>query len=297
MPQAEIEQVRQHWLDLADALAPPAGIPEYREGFEKLCATFPVDPDATVESVDADGVPALMVSTPDATGTTILWTHSGGYVFGSAHGYRAFGALLSRAAKARVLLVDYRLAPENTYPAARDDAMAAYRWLIAQGTASDKIVIGGDSAGGGLALSTLLAIRDSGGPQPGAGVAVSPVADMTVSGESMKSRQHLDPVASPEMLAGLGGMYRGDVAETDPGVSPLFGDYRGLPPLLVLVGTDEVLHDDATRVVEKATAAGVDARLLVGENQAHIWPLFASILPEGQEALDEIGRFVQQATK
>lgn len=297
MPRAEIELVRKHWSDLVAALAPPAGIPEYREGFEQLCATFPIDPDAVVETVDAGGVPALLVTTPDSTDTTVLWAHSGGYVFGSAHGYRAFGARLSRAAKVRVLLVDYRLAPEHPYPAALDDATAAYRWLIAQGTASEKIVVGGDSAGGGLALATLLALRDAGDPLPGAGVAVSPVADLSVSGESMQTRAHLDPIASADMLAGLGALYRGDVADTDAYVSPLFGDYKGLPPLLVLVGTDEVLYDDAARVVEKATAAGVDARLLVGENQAHIWTLFASILPEGQAALDEIGEFTRRATK
>jgi monoterpene epsilon-lactone hydrolase len=294
MPRTEIELVRKHWDDLVAALAPPAGIPEYRAGFEELCAMFPIPEDVTIEEVDAGGVPALLISAPDAAADrTVIWTHSGGYVFGSAHGYRSFGAALSHAAGARVLMVDYRLAPEHAYPAALDDATGAYRWLLGQGVEPGHVVIGGDSAGGGLAMATLLALRDAGDPLPAGGVAVSPLADFTVSGESMTTRAHLDPIASKEMLEGLGGLYRGDAAAADPYLSPVFGDFTGLPPLLVLVGSDEVLHDDATRLVAKATADGTDARLLVGQDQHHIWPLFASILPEGQEALDEIGRFAR----
>lgn len=296
MPSAEIERVRQHWLDLAAALAPPAGISEYREGYEKLCSTFPIDPEAVIEPVDAGGVPGLLITTPGATDTAVLWTHSGGYVFGSAHGYRSFGAKLSRTANARVLLVDYRLAPEHPYPAALDDATAAYRWLVAQGTPPQKIAIGGDSAGGGLAIATLLKLRDAGDTLPAAGIAVSPMADMSASGESMESRADRDPVASKDMILGLGSMYRGEVADTDPYVSPVFADLAGLPPLLVLVGTEEALHDDATRLVDNAEKAGVNSHLTIGEGQAHIWPLFHNILPEGLQALEEIGTYVTQAT-
>jgi monoterpene epsilon-lactone hydrolase len=224
-----------------------------------------------------------MIQHPDVPEPTrtILWTHSGGYVFGSAYGYRSFGASLSLAAAARVLMVDYRLAPENCHPAALDDATGAYRWLLARGEDPTQIVIGGDSAGGGLALATLLALKDAGEPMPAAGIAVSPVADQTLSGESMTTRAGLDPIASREMLAGLGALYVGEADPAHPYLSPLFGDFHGIPPLLVLVGTDEVLHDDAVRVVERASAAGVDARLLIGQDQTHIWPLFASVLPEG----------------
>ncbi|KLL12417.1 MULTISPECIES: alpha/beta hydrolase [Protofrankia] len=300
MPSPGNELVRKHWTNLVAALAPPAGIPEYRASFEELCATFPVPAGTLVEKVDAGGIPALVITHPDVdpgpAGSTVLWTHSGGYIFGSAHGYRSFGAAVSLAAGARVLMVDYRLAPEHPYPAALDDATGAYRWLLAQGTAPERIVVGGDSAGGGLALATLLALRDAGDPLPAGGVAVSPVADYTLSGESMDTRAHVDPIASRETLDGLGALYRGDAAVDNPYLSPLFGDYSGIPPLLLLVGTDEVLHDDAVRVVAKATAAGVDARLIVGQDQTHIWTLFASILPEGQQAVDEIGRFVRQVS-
>jgi monoterpene epsilon-lactone hydrolase len=296
MPHAENELVRKHWSDLVAALAPPAGIPEYRAGFEELCATFPVPAGTHVAEVDAGGAPALIITHPEVTdpARTVMWTHSGGYVFGSAHGYRSFGASLSLAAGARVLMVDYRLAPEHTHPAGLEDATGAYRWLLEQGDHPDRIVVGGDSAGGGLALATLLALKDAGDPLPAGGIAVSPVADQTFSGESMDSRAELDPLASREMLAGLGGLYVGEADPAHPYLSPLFGDFSGLPPLLVLVGTDEVLYDDAARTVERASAAGVDARLLVGEGQTHIWPLFAGILPEGQDAVDEVGRFVQR---
>ncbi|HEY1972062.1 MAG TPA: alpha/beta hydrolase [Pseudonocardia sp.] len=290
---AENELVRKQWTDLVAALAPPAGIPEYRAGFEQLCATFPVPAGTRIEPVNAGGVPALTITHPAvlAAARTIMWTHSGGYVFGSAHGYRAFGASLSLAAGARVLMLDYRLAPEHRHPAALEDATGAYRWLLAQGDRPERIVIGGDSAGGGLALATLLALKDAGDPLPAGGIAVSPLADQTLSGESMDARAQLDPIASREMLAGLGQLYVGQADPAHPYLSPLFGDFTGLPPLLVLVGTDEVLYDDAARVVERASAAGVEARLLVGPDQTHIWPLFASVLPEGQDAVTEIGRF------
>jgi monoterpene epsilon-lactone hydrolase len=298
MPRAESELVRKQWTDLVEALAPPAGIPEYRAGFEELCARFPIPSGAQVSEVDTGGGPALLITHPDVVDPvrTVVWMHSGGYVFGSARSYRSFGATLSLAAEAQVLMVDYRLAPEHTHPAGLEDATAAYRWLLAQGERPDRIVVGGDSAGGGLALATLLALKDRGDPLPAGGIAVSPVADQTMSAESMTVRAELDPIASREMLAGLCGLYIGDADPAHPYLSPLFGDFSGLPPLLVLVGTDEVLYDDAVRVVERASAAGVDAHLLVGQDQAHIWTLFASVLPEGQHAVDEIGRFVQRVS-
>lgn len=294
---AEREQVRELWQGLLAALAPPAGLPEWRAGFDEMCAGFPIPADVSITQVDAGGVPALLVRAAGADpGAVIQWTHSGGYCFGSAAGYRSFGAGLSAASGASVLVLDYRLAPEHPYPAALDDATAAYRWLLAQGHRPEQIVVGGDSAGGGLALATLLALLDAGDPMPAAGVAVCPFADFTLSGESMKARADVDPIASAAMLGLLGALYAGDVPAEHRYLSPALADLTGLPPLLVLVGTEEVLYDDAVRVVEHAVEAGGAARLLVGEGQGHIWPLFASILPEGQETLDAIGAFVCAAT-
>lgn len=297
MGSAEVEQVRGIWQGLLAALAPPAEIPDWRRGYEELCDGFPIVEGTTIEQVDAGGCPALLVTAPGASGETVIsWTHSGGYVFGSAHGYRAFGSALSAASGAQVLLVDYRLAPEANYPAANDDAVSAYRWLLAQGRDPRSIVIGGDSAGGGLALGTLLRLVDENTPLPAAGVLVSPAADLTCSAASMETRAHLDPVATKDMLAGLGALYAGDEPVTNRYLSPALSDLTGLPPLLVMVGTDEVLHDDAHRVVDGVNAAGGNARLVVGEGQAHIWPLFHAILPEGQEAIEEMATFIRTRT-
>jgi monoterpene epsilon-lactone hydrolase len=157
-------------------------------------------------------------------------------------------------------------------------------------------VLGGDSAGGGLTLATTLALRDAGDPLPAGTIAVSPVADHTFSSESMTTRAPMDPIASREMLEGLCTLYRGEADAENPYLSPVFGDFTGAPPLLVLVGTDEVLYDDAAAVVDKARAGGAEARLLVGQDQNHIWPLFESLLPEGREAIDEMARFIRRVT-
>jgi epsilon-lactone hydrolase len=297
MGQQETQQVREIWGGLLAALAPPAELPEWREGFEELCATFPIPDDATIEAVDAGGAPCLLVRDATADGaSTIVWTHSGGYAFGSANSYRSFGVALSKASGAQVLLVDYRLAPEHAYPAALDDAKAAYRWVLSGGADAGSVVLGGDSAGGGLAAATLLALKDDGDPLPAGVVVVSPFADHTFAGASMTERIDVDPIASKEMLDMLGGLYRVDAPPEHPYLSPIFGDWTGAPPLLAFVGTDEVLHDDAVRLVARATDAGVDAELVIGEGQAHIWPLFCSLLPEGQEAVEQIGRFVSART-
>lgn len=296
MSNAELTQVREMWEGLAAGLLPPAGPVEWRIGFDQMFADFPIASDARIESVDAGGCPALLVTAVDATtDAVVLWIHSGGYCFGSPRAYRSFGAGLSAASGASVLLLDYRLAPENQYPAALDDAKAAYRWLLAQGREPASIVVGGDSAGGALATATLLALHDDGDPMPAAGVLVSPMADLTLSGESMQTRADRDPVASAPMLAALGGLYAGDAPVGSRYLSPALADLTGLPPLLVLVGSEEIMHDDAVRIVDGATAAGGEARLLVGDGQFHIWPLFAPILTEGQEALEEIGSFVRRS--
>lgn len=298
MTNAEQAKVRQLWQELVQALAPPAGIPEYRAGYEHLLDSFPIAAGSSIEPVDAGGVPGILVTAAGvAAGRVVLWLHSGGYVFGSASGYRFFGAGLSAAADSAVLLLDYRLAPEHPYPAALHDAIAAYRWLLEQGYPPERIVVAGDSAGGGIAAGTLLALRDGGIPLPAGGMLVSPMADMTLSGRSIRAKAHVDPLASEEMLAGLCALYAGSEPADSRYLSPALADLAGLPPLLVLVGSDEVLLDDAVRIVEHAQAADGSARLIVGDGQAHIWPLFHQILTEGQNALDELGTFARTRTE
>ena len=177
-----------------------------------------------------------------------------------------------------------------------DDAVAAYRWLLAQGISPGNIAVAGDSAGGGLAIATLLALRDAGEPLPAAGIGISPWVDMEGTGESMTTRAAVDPVVQKEGLLGMAKLYLGDADPKNPLAAPLHADLAGLPPLLLQVGDAETLLDDSTRLAERARAAGVDVTLKVWDEMPHVWHLFAPILPEGRQAIDEIGSFFQART-
>ena len=223
----ELERACQLWLEMWPQKEEPT-IEDYRESYEKFCAQFAVPEDVATEEVDAGGVPALWVRTPEASDDrTVLYLHGGGYVIGTAHGYREFTSHISRAAGARVLVVDYRLAPEHPFPAAVDDAVAAYRWLLANGTSASKVVIAGDSAGGGLAMATLLALRDGGDPLPAGGVGLSPWVDLECSGETMTTLADVDPVVSRDGVMGMAEMYLAGQDAKNPLATPLHGDLAG----------------------------------------------------------------------
>ena len=251
----------------------------------------------TCTPVEAGGVSAewSVAAGVDET-KVVLYVHGGGYVMGSAGSHRDVTGRLSKAAGARVLSLNYRLAPEHLFPAPVDDAVAAYRWLLAQGISPGNIAVAGDSAGGGLAIATLLALRDAGEPLPAAGIGISPWVDMEGTGESMTTRAAVDPVVQKEGLLGMAKLYLGDADPKNPLAAPLHADLAGLPPLLLQVGDAETLLDDATRLAEKARAAGVDVTLKVWDEMPHVWHLFAPILPEGRQAIDEIGSFFQART-
>ena len=225
---------------------------------------------------------------------TILYLHGGGYVIGSPATHRGLAERLSKAAAARVLVIDYRLAPENPFPAAVEDAATAYRWLLASGTEAGKIAVAGDSAGGGLTAATLVALREAGDALPAAGVCISPWVDMEGIGESMTARAGLDPMVQKEGLLGMAGLYLQGADPRSPLAAPLYANLDGLPPLLVQVGTSETLYDDATRLADRAKAASVDVTLEPWDEMIHVWHLFAEALPEGQKAIDRIGEFVRQ---
>jgi monoterpene epsilon-lactone hydrolase len=295
-PSEALERVR----DLHRQIAPQSGeleLDELRQRYETLLATTPVPDDVEATVVNAGEAAALRVRAPGAsTGRTLVWSHSGGYMTGSAHGYRAFGYQLSRAADATVLLVDYRLAPEHPHPAALDDALAAATWAVAQGS-PETTVIGGDSAGGALCVATLVGLRDRGGPVPAAGVCVSPMLDLTASGASMDTKRDLDPVCDRETVAMLADAYLQGKDATDPTGSPLYADLAGLPPLFVTVGTAETLLDDSVRLAEKVRAAGGEVTLEIVDDMVHIWTLFHTILPEARTSIDHIGAFVREHSK
>lgn len=225
----------------------------------------------------------------------LLHLHGGAYVMGSARTHRGLAAALSRSSHAQVLLPDYRLAPEHLHPAALDDALAAYRWLVEdQGYPAERIAVSGDSAGGGLGLSLMFAARDAGLPLPACYVGLSPWTDLAGTGGSLEELDHIDPWLSADLILPAARAYAGTSSLDDPLVSPLYGDLRGLPPMLVHVGTDEILLDDAVRLVERAREAGVDASVGTFPGLWHVFQAFP--LPESRASLREIGAFIRRHT-
>ena len=264
-----------------------------RAGLEALTTMAPVPEDIACEKVSAGGVPAEWVTAPGAGDRGVLYLHGGGYVIGSINSHRDLAARISRAAGARILVLDYRLGPEHPFPAAVDDALAAYRWLLAEGHAPHNIAIGGDSAGGGLTLATLVALRDAKEKLPAAGICLSPWTDLAGTGESLRTKADADPMVQWSRLAQYAAAYLGKQDPRVPRASPLYADLRGLPPLHIQVGTAETLLDDATRVAERAKAAGVDVTYEEWDDMIHVFQAFAALLPEGQQAIEKIGVFVR----
>lgn len=268
-----------------------ATLEEMRVGFDGMCPEPPAD--ATIVDGVVGGVAGTWVSVPESGTTTVLHFHAGGYLIGSPKSHRDLGARIARAARAHVFLADYRLAPENPFPAAWEDGIAAYRGMLADGIDPADLVVSGDSAGGGLALATLIAARDGGDALPAAGVLMSPWADLTLSGDSMTAREPMDPLVSRAVLTGMAEGYLGGHDPADPRVSPVLAPLGGLPPLLVQVGSSEVLEDDAVRIVDGVLAAGGDAALQIGYEMVHVFQMFAQQLPEAQAAVDRVGGFVR----
>lgn len=284
-----VAQMREGGLDLG---APPE---EARAGFDALVEAIPVEDGFTFTEDHLGGIPDLVVTGEGMSDAgALLYLHGGGYVVGSAHGYRGLAARLGRAASVVAHAIDYRLAPENPMPAAVDDAVAAYQALVASGVSPSQIIIAGDSAGGGLTLATLVALRDAGSPLPAAGFLISPWADLALEGASMKGKAAEDPSLDEHGLAVCAGHYAG--ADTrSPVASPIHADLSGLPPLLVQVGSAEILYDDAIRVARAAGAAGTRVTLEVWPKMIHVWHAFAFLLTDGREAIDGAGAFMRGA--
>ncbi|MFM0466947.1 alpha/beta hydrolase [Paraburkholderia strydomiana] len=242
------------------------------------------------EWIERSGEPAI------GARPTVLYLHGGGYYFCSPRTHRSIVFGLATRANAPVFSLDYRLAPEHRFPAALDDATAAYRYLIAEGTAPESIVIAGDSAGGGLALATLVALRDAGDPLPAGAVLFSPWTDLAATGASIVDNDGADPMFSGPAIAKAAKVYLGDMPATHPYASPVYADLRGLPPLFMMAGSTEVLLDDSRRVAANARAAGVDCELEVWKKMPHVWPIFAPFIPEANRALDRAAAFIGRVT-
>lgn len=237
--------------------------------------------------------PADRPAAPGPDTPAIFYTHGGGYISGNCLDHRMHVAKFVKASGISALLYDYRLAPEHPFPAAMEDTLAAYRWLLAQGVAPARIVIAGESAGGGLCLASLLAIRDSNLPLPAAGVALSPWTDLTLSGESYRSnaRRDISTLGSWDIWSEY---YYGPNDPRHPWISPIYGDLAGLPPVLIVVGDHEILLDDARTFASRAQVAGVEVNLRVWEGMVHCFPLLAPMFPEATLAWDEVIAYIRQ---
>jgi len=267
---------------------------ESRARFEKMGGFLGGAPDAKCEKVDVDGVPAEWVSAPDVDASrAVLYLHGGGYAIGSINTHRRLAFDISAASGARVLLLDYRLAPEHPFPAAVDDAATAWRWLLKQGFANTKLAIAGDSAGGGLTIATLVNLRDRKLGLPACAVAISPWVDLEGVGTSMTARSEQDPMVQKAGLGWMADMYLAGKDARTPLAAPLHADLKDLPPVLVQVGTAETLLDDATRIAERLHSAGGEVKLSVWPNMLHVFPMFAPILSEGRDGCVEVGQFIK----
>ena len=282
-------------VEMFKQATPPLGssFDEYRLKFDELCTSFQVPADTRVEEINANGVPALKVTAAGVTTdkNILVHFHSGGYVMGSAKGYAEFASRLSVTANAPVVVPDYRLAPENPYPAALDDALSVYRWLLDR-YGSENILVTGDSAGGGLTLALMMSARDQDLPLPAAAVVISPLTDLAVEGASYEDNKDRDPLITRELAVGMGMTYLGerDPRQT-PLASPVHGNHSGLPPVFFLVGESELLRDDSTRVVNSILASGGRAEIVQVENAVHIWTIFP-FLPETTESMEQIKHFI-----
>jgi len=259
----------------------------------------PDDPAVLCQKADADGVRGEWVLAPGAdAGVRLLYLHGGGFVSGSGACYLPLAAHISAAAGCVVFLPDYRLAPEHPYPAGLEDCVRAHEWLRANGpdgpSPARVTFIAGDSAGGGLTLSTLLALRDRDLTLPAGGIPLSPFADLTLSGDSIRSQAGLDPIMHPSCLPRFVELYLAGAPADDPLASPLFADLAGLPPLLIQVGEHEIIRDDSVRVAGRAKAAGVDVTLEIWEGLFHVFQSHEPLLPEAREAVAHIGEFVRR---
>jgi epsilon-lactone hydrolase len=248
---------------------------------------------ARLESVTANGVPCEWVIPDEVQGDEIiLYLHGGGFIFGWYEAHMKMVAEIAKTCKLKALCVDYRLAPEYPFPAALDDCVQAYLWLVEKGTPPEKIIVMGDSAGGNLTITTMLALREARERLPLAGVCLSPVIDLEGTGDSVAVVN--DPILSRKGTDKMTGAYIGNNDPKNPLISPYYADLHGLPPLLIQVGTREILFSDARRLAQKAVEAEVEADLEIYEGMWHVWQLFAPTLPEGNKAIASIAKFVEK---
>jgi len=295
MPSDELQRLRESIAQAPDNRN--LSLAEIRSTFLKLGKSFPLPPDVSMEPITGGELRGFRFTpSQPAERKGILYLHGGGYVLGISPLHRVLCASLSRISGMPVWLPDFPLAPEHPFPAALEQVLAAYRLLIARGCDPAGAAVAGDSAGGGLTVALLTALRDAGDPLPGAAACISPWVDLTCSSESYATRAARDPLVRLEEVLRFARYYLADTDPRHPLASPLFADLTGLPPLLIQVGGDEVLLDDAVRLDRRAREQGVSCTLDIWEELIHVWPLFAPMLKEGRDALERMGAYLREHT-
>ena len=294
MPSRESQQIKA--MLFAQSMLKADTIEEAQKEWEEVSALVELPAEIQVDTIDANGIPAEWITSKDIpTNNVMLYLHGGGYSLGSCTTHRYLASRLVQAAQVRILLLDYRLAPKHPFPAAVEDATQAYHWLLEQDISADTMYIGGDSAGGGLTMATLVKLRDEGVALPRAAVLLSPWLDLAMTGNSIATCADLDPIVSQDGLHEMAQLYLGESDPTAPLASPIYADLEDLPSLFIQVGSDEVLLDDATRLAAKAEDTGVSVQLEVWDGMWHVWHGWANVgLPEAAEAFEQIGRFIRQ---
>lgn len=266
-------------------------VEKVREGYDRMPP--PVPDDVAVAESALGGVPGLWFTPEDRADAVILYFHGGGYTIGSPRSHGELTARIAKAAGAQLFSVEYSLSPEEVFPAALDDAVAAYRGLLAEGVDTTRLAVGGDSAGGGIAMAMMVTLRDAGDPLPACAFTLSAWADLSCTGDSYVTKADVDALVTPEMGRFNAAQYLGGHDAHDPLASPVFADFTGFPPLLLQVGGDEMLLDDTTRLADRAREAGVEFEVQVADGQMHVYQLLTWLVPEAQDAIDEIGAFVR----
>ena len=249
--------------------------------------------DVTIADVEVDGIRAKWISpSHEKSGKIILHLHGGGYVTGGMDSHLMMCIPMAQTLKTKILLPEYRLAPEQPFPAAVDDVVKVYRWALTQGYQPQDIILSGDSAGGGLALATVLSLRDAGNLLPAAVICMSPWTDLTFTGQSHITKGKADCVLLTDVLREWAACYAGTETPNNPLISPIYADFHNFPPLLIQVGSDEILLDDSRMLAEKVKADGVNVTLKVWDEMWHVWPALGDLLPESKKSFEEIGEFI-----
>jgi acetyl esterase/lipase len=280
---------------IASKFNPNMTIDEMRRGMESRTKLAKLPPKTKIEKVSFNGISAEWICTKEAhERRVILYLHGGGYNVGSPNTHRELAAHISMASGAKILLPDYRLAPEHPFPSALEDATSAYRWLLNTGLTGGDISIAGDSSGGGLSIATSISLRDAGEPSPASIVCISPWTDLEMSGNSIKTHAEIDPMVNLQSLKIMASNYIGDGDPRSPLISPIHADLKGISPLLIHVGSDEMLLDDSTRIAEKAKSAEVDVTIKIYDQMWHAWHLNVRLMPEAKNAIKELGSFIRK---